>query len=679
MNVSKVAKQGILFTQTGTPYYASPEVWKDLPYDLKSDIWSLGCVLYEAASLHPPFQANDMKGLYNKVLQGKINPLPDQYSVEFFFFIKKLLQQDPSRRPTCGKQTCLIIGQIFQFPEILRRVQPTPSSSNVSYFYGNMIGTIILPRDLSLLSSRLPKPNYKSSNRYSQNTEIMVPLTERNQTSVGKSRELISMNRNSYEKRELDESNKYPNESTEKYSKSKYSDLITQKYSNINKEAHKNIYNNINEEHKKVSKNNKNDAIKEDSKYVDKSISSKRISEKCVEVNSKQQKKDGKPSGKMKLRGYAIPSKRPPANKNKDSEPNLNTLSKKLVVNNRLSKQRPVSHQVNLLQRIGGNNDYRNSLLPSISRTKEIDSYIKEKYTPSPIILPSKDSNKIYDKYRNNTRNQLQSQQGPRLQNRNDYQVSNHSLITNSGLSGDGLLSKYPPKQDLIGSYNLAPELVPKREIYSVEVKKREYLYPNKDSSQIKNDYLYSKDNYSYLQNNKYSKKQDYLSPRNDKLYLDSTKNTNPYYKQQQYSKNYDSHPETARNINRNDIYKGQPYSKSHNTYLEALLNSKKNDIYHKVDLYSKKDLVSQSKNSYQPKYDNIYRKNEVGCPYLKDYQKHSYLNVKNDINSQDKNYGYLKNDNVYKKPNDFYSKNTNNYKKDNYLYNPRKDEYSKP
>ena len=29
MNVSKVAKKGLLYTQTGTPYYASPEVWKD--------------------------------------------------------------------------------------------------------------------------------------------------------------------------------------------------------------------------------------------------------------------------------------------------------------------------------------------------------------------------------------------------------------------------------------------------------------------------------------------------------------------------------------------------------------------------------------------------------------------------------------------------------------------------
>jgi len=45
MNVSKVAKNGLLSTQTGTPYYASPEVWRDKPYDCKSDIWSLGCVL----------------------------------------------------------------------------------------------------------------------------------------------------------------------------------------------------------------------------------------------------------------------------------------------------------------------------------------------------------------------------------------------------------------------------------------------------------------------------------------------------------------------------------------------------------------------------------------------------------------------------------------------------------
>ena len=80
LNVSKVAKKGLLYTQTGTPYYASPEVWKDQPYDARSDIWSLGCVLYEATTLKPPFTANDMQGLYKKVCKGVYPKLPSIYS-----------------------------------------------------------------------------------------------------------------------------------------------------------------------------------------------------------------------------------------------------------------------------------------------------------------------------------------------------------------------------------------------------------------------------------------------------------------------------------------------------------------------------------------------------------------------------------------------------------------------
>lgn len=71
MNVSKIAKNGLLMTQTGTPYYASPEVWRDQPYDLKSDIWSLGCVMYELMTSKPPFMATDMDFLYKKILAGK--------------------------------------------------------------------------------------------------------------------------------------------------------------------------------------------------------------------------------------------------------------------------------------------------------------------------------------------------------------------------------------------------------------------------------------------------------------------------------------------------------------------------------------------------------------------------------------------------------------------------------
>lgn len=91
MNVSKVAKKGLLYTQTGTPYYASPEVWRDQPYDQKSDIWSLGCVLYESITLKPPFRADDMQGLYKKVLRGIYPKIPNNYSSDLAHLVKTLI------------------------------------------------------------------------------------------------------------------------------------------------------------------------------------------------------------------------------------------------------------------------------------------------------------------------------------------------------------------------------------------------------------------------------------------------------------------------------------------------------------------------------------------------------------------------------------------------------------
>lgn len=70
----------MLQTQTGTPYYASPEVWRDMPYNAKSDIWSAGCVMYEMAALKPPFTATDMSQLYQRVTKGNFQRIPQVYS-----------------------------------------------------------------------------------------------------------------------------------------------------------------------------------------------------------------------------------------------------------------------------------------------------------------------------------------------------------------------------------------------------------------------------------------------------------------------------------------------------------------------------------------------------------------------------------------------------------------------
>ena len=56
LNVSKITKSNMARTQTGTPYYIAPEIWKDKPYDYKCDIWSLGCIIYEICTSRPPFR-----------------------------------------------------------------------------------------------------------------------------------------------------------------------------------------------------------------------------------------------------------------------------------------------------------------------------------------------------------------------------------------------------------------------------------------------------------------------------------------------------------------------------------------------------------------------------------------------------------------------------------------------
>ena len=100
LNVSKVAKKGLLYTQTGTPYYASPEVWKDQPYDSKSDIWSLGCVIYEMTTLKPPFRAQDMNGLYKRVLKGAYPEVPKKYTKDLADVIMRFLSVEPKLRPS---------------------------------------------------------------------------------------------------------------------------------------------------------------------------------------------------------------------------------------------------------------------------------------------------------------------------------------------------------------------------------------------------------------------------------------------------------------------------------------------------------------------------------------------------------------------------------------------------
>lgn len=67
---------GYFCCQNFQPYYMSPELFRNQPYNYKSDIWSLGCVLYEMCALRHAFEAREMDGLVQKILRANYPPLP---------------------------------------------------------------------------------------------------------------------------------------------------------------------------------------------------------------------------------------------------------------------------------------------------------------------------------------------------------------------------------------------------------------------------------------------------------------------------------------------------------------------------------------------------------------------------------------------------------------------------
>ena len=162
LNVSKVAKRGLGYTQTGTPYYASPEVWKDKPYDNKSDVWSLGCVLYEMITLRPPFRAQNMEGLFNKVCKGQFSKIPDRFSDDLFQVVQFLLQVNPNSRPSCE--------QILNHPIVQKRIEYFKSFAGEEESEDKcLLKTIHMPKNILFLSDKLPKPNYDKQFKSSKN------------------------------------------------------------------------------------------------------------------------------------------------------------------------------------------------------------------------------------------------------------------------------------------------------------------------------------------------------------------------------------------------------------------------------------------------------------------------------------------------------------------------------
>ncbi|KAL5459938.1 hypothetical protein EMCRGX_G033330 [Ephydatia muelleri] len=102
-------------TCIGTPYYLSPEICENRPYNNKSDVWAMGCVLYELTTLKHAFEAGNMKNLLVKIVRGAYPPISPRYSKDLKALIDLCLKHNPRDRPS--------VNAILRLSFIQRRIE----------------------------------------------------------------------------------------------------------------------------------------------------------------------------------------------------------------------------------------------------------------------------------------------------------------------------------------------------------------------------------------------------------------------------------------------------------------------------------------------------------------------------------------------------------------------------
>ena len=242
LNICKIiSNENLGHTQAGTPAYAAPEVWMQKPYGKKSDIWSLGCVLYEMIALKCPFREDNMVKLYNKVLVGEYKKIPNNFSNDLSWIIEHMINSEIDKRFSCEEiLNCdIIIKRMETKNQTIRKCYSEKkikeykiknyknetnnnknNLNNILYKYNKeeenednkfedpLLKTIIMPINLLYLKGQLPKANYsqeiKSNNLYKNRESIQINSELSSSISLSKidkdkSMPLLKIKRKSFE------------------------------------------------------------------------------------------------------------------------------------------------------------------------------------------------------------------------------------------------------------------------------------------------------------------------------------------------------------------------------------------------------------------------------------------------------------------------------------------------
>jgi NIMA (never in mitosis gene a)-related kinase len=120
-------------------------------------------------TLKPPFRAEDMDGLYKKVIKGSYSKIGDNYSKQLSAVIKSMLQVNPANRPDAGQ---LLASLAEKAEDLDINIELDENKED------ELLRTIRVNKNLHYLTDRLPKSNYDNGHEIEKNNKLTPNTTK---------------------------------------------------------------------------------------------------------------------------------------------------------------------------------------------------------------------------------------------------------------------------------------------------------------------------------------------------------------------------------------------------------------------------------------------------------------------------------------------------------------------